>query len=188
MSSRDRDKAAANYGAWRSVRRKQLDLQLGGLDERLGPDPELGWIRIIREALGMSGSELGVRLGVSRQRVDQLEQAELARTMPISTLDRVAAALGCRVRFAFVPDEPLERMVRRQALRRAAAAMTASGDRDLASGTEPLDLARNAVMGEGESLQSKMLTVTIEAIANDLVDRRGLWAAGPRGCPPSEPV
>lgn len=160
MSSRGRGKAAPNFGAWRAARRRQLDLHLGGLDERLGPHPGLGWIRMIREALGMSGRELGVRLGVSRQRVDQLEQAEVARTMPISTLDRVAAALGCRVRYVLVPLEPLEQMVRRQALRRAAAAITGPSDGD-------------------DRRQVELLSAKIEVLADALVDQRGLWGAAP---------
>jgi predicted DNA-binding mobile mystery protein A len=172
MSSRDRIKAA-NVGVWRAARRQHLDQLLGDLGDRLGPDPELGWIRVIREALGMSGSELGGQLGVSRQRVDQLEEAEVARTMPMSTLDRVAAALGCRVRYFFAPDEPFEQMVRRQALFRAAAEINASGRRD------PADV-------EDEAMVTGMLSMRIAALADDLVDRRGLWTAQPRR-PPSEP-
>jgi predicted DNA-binding mobile mystery protein A len=172
MSSRDRTKAA-NRGVWRAARRRQLDQQLGDLSDRLGRDPQLGWIRVIREALGMSGSELGVRLGVSRQRVDQLEEAEVGRTIPMSTLDRVAAALGCRVRYFFVPDEPFERMVHRQALRRATAAISVASRRDPAG-------------EEGETMFAEMLSVRIAALADDLVDRRGLWRGGPPR-PPTEP-
>ena len=175
MSSRDRA-VAANMGVWRAARRMHLDRQLGDLGDRLGPDPELGWIRVIREALGMSGSELGVRLGVSRQRVDQLEGAEVARTMPMSTLDRVAAALGCRVRYVFVPDEPFEQMVRRQAFRRAAAEIDVSSRRDPAS----------PAGGEGKAMAAEVLSRQISLLANDLVDRRGLWTDKPRH-PPSEP-
>jgi predicted DNA-binding mobile mystery protein A len=165
MSMASRAKAA-NMGVWRAARRRELDLLFRGLGDRLGPPPELGWIRMIREAIGMSGAELGVRLGVSRQRVAQLEGAEVARTMPMATLDRVAAALGCRVLYALVPDEPLELMVRRQAQRRAVAAIP-RGESDEWTGTE-------------------MVAVRIGALAHDLVDRRGLWGAEtPR--PPTEP-
>jgi predicted DNA-binding mobile mystery protein A len=169
MSSRHRTEAA-NLGVWRAARRKKLDQQLPDLSDRLGRDPELGWIRVIREALGMSGSELGVRLGVSRQRVDQLEEAEVGRTMPMSTLDRVAAALGCRVRYFFVPDEPFDRMVRRQALRRATAEIGVAR-------------RRNLVPNGGETMFAEMRSEWIAALADDLVDRRGLWRAGPPRLP-----
>jgi hypothetical protein len=102
--------------------------------------------------------------------VDQLEEAEVGRTIPMSTLDRVAAALGCRVRYFFVPDEPFDRMVRQQALRRATAVIGAAR-------------RRNPVAHAGETMFAEMLSVRIAALADDLVDRRGLWRVEPPRLP-----
>lgn len=112
----------------------------------------------------MSTMELGVRLHVSSDRVSQFERAEVRRSIPLSTLDRVAAAMRCRVVYVIVPDEPLEQLVRRQALERAAGELGA-----------PLPL-------EGEDHEQFLaalddeVAVRITARAHDLVDRRGLWA------------
>jgi predicted DNA-binding mobile mystery protein A len=130
----------------------------------LGPVPPGGWIRAVRDALGMSTMELGVRLNVTRERVSQLERAEERRSIPLSTLDRVAAAMRCRVLYVLVPDDPLEQLVRRQALEQAArelgAPPAAQGDYD------------EHYLG---SLDDEA-AARIEARAHDLVDRRGLWA------------
>ncbi|MGB5730812.1 MAG: helix-turn-helix domain-containing protein, partial [Acidimicrobiia bacterium] len=57
------------------------------------PRPHKGWIRAIRDALGMSSTELAARIGVSQQRVPQMERSELQDTITLGTLRRVAEAL-----------------------------------------------------------------------------------------------
>ena len=100
----------------RSSRRRALDVRLGRHEERVGRVPPIGWIRPIREALGMSQYELGQRMGVSQPRVAQLERAEASGSIQLSTMRNAAAALGCSLWYVLVPDEPLELMVQRQAL------------------------------------------------------------------------
>ena len=39
--------------------------------------PPEGWLRTVRNALGMSGAELAKKIGVTRARVTQAEHAEL---------------------------------------------------------------------------------------------------------------
>ena len=75
---------------------------------RLGPlsemgRPHRGWIRAVRDALGMSTTELARRLGVSQQRVTALEQGELRLSIQLNTLKRVANALDCELVYAQVP-------------------------------------------------------------------------------------
>jgi len=65
--------------------------------------PYHGWIRAVRDALGVSLGTLGVRLGLTAQGVANLERSEAKRSVRLSDLDRVAEALGCRVVYAFVP-------------------------------------------------------------------------------------
>jgi predicted DNA-binding mobile mystery protein A len=65
-------------------------------------------VRTIREGLGLSGAELGIRLGVSQPRISQIERAELDGTLQLGTLERVADALHCQLRYAFIPREPLQ--------------------------------------------------------------------------------
>ncbi|HWD56186.1 MAG TPA: helix-turn-helix domain-containing protein [Acidimicrobiales bacterium] len=85
-----------------------LDWSLAKLGHSFPAPPLRGWVRTIREGLGLSGAELGVRLGVSQPRISQIERAELDGTLQLGTLERVAAALHCQLRYAFIPNEPLE--------------------------------------------------------------------------------
>src|SRR6266849_4014799 len=93
------------------------------LDERfkeLGPvkryaSPVRGWIKAIREGLGMSTEQLAKRLGIRQPSVVAMEQSEAKGTIELATLRRVAAALDCTLVYALVPNKPLETMVRDRA-------------------------------------------------------------------------
>jgi predicted DNA-binding mobile mystery protein A len=84
--------------------------------------PRVGWVREIRTALGLSQSQLAARAGVSRATVQQMERAEAERRVTLGSLDKLAAAMGCRVALAIVPREGnLEDVRRRQATAKAEA-------------------------------------------------------------------
>ena len=95
------------------------------LDSRLAPlqpsqkytPPRAGWVRAIRNALGMTASDLGQRLGVSHAAVFELERTERAGTARLDTLRRAAEALDCSLVYAFLPRHGLEATVRSQAER-----------------------------------------------------------------------
>lgn len=99
---------------------EMLDLQRRQLDGRLAqlalPEtPRGGWIRTIRQALGMTMEQLGRRLGISPQSVDGLEGREKSETLSIAKLREAAEALNCDLKIVFVPRTSLESTVRRQA-------------------------------------------------------------------------
>lgn len=77
--------------------------------------PRGGWVRAIREALGMSGAQLAARLNVTRQTIKDLEHSEANGTITLESLNKLAAALGCRVGYVLVPEKPLEEMQRDRA-------------------------------------------------------------------------
>lgn len=154
--------------ASRAASRRRLDRRLAGVDVGIGSVPPGGWIRAVRDALGMSTMELGARLNVTRDRVSQFERAEVRRSIPLSTLDRVAAAMRCRVHYVLVPDAPLEQLVQQQALERAA----------WEAGV-PLPLERGNDEQFVEALDDEVAVRILER-AHDLVDRRGLWARARR--------
>ena len=77
--------------------------------------PVRGWIKAIREALGMSTSQLAKRLGIKQPSVVELEQSEAKGTIELATLRRVATALDCTLVYALVPNKPLETTVRDRA-------------------------------------------------------------------------
>ena len=77
--------------------------------------PVRGWIKAIREALGMSAAQLAQRLGVKQPTVTAFEQSELRETIELATLRRVATAMECTLVYAFLPNKPLESIVRERA-------------------------------------------------------------------------
>jgi predicted DNA-binding mobile mystery protein A len=96
--------------------RKRLDERLEAAKpaSRFAP-PLKGWIRAIRDAIGMSGPQLARRLGVTPQNVEQVEKSEVTGTIQLSTLRRFAEALDATVVYALVPNTSLEDIVRTRA-------------------------------------------------------------------------
>jgi predicted DNA-binding mobile mystery protein A len=94
--------------------------KLAGRFRMLGPArryaaPVRGWIRAIRQALGMTTSQLAGRLKIKQPSLVELEQSEARGTIELQTLRRVAEALDCTLVYALVPNKPLESMVRDRA-------------------------------------------------------------------------
>jgi predicted DNA-binding mobile mystery protein A len=77
--------------------------------------PPKGWLRAIRDALGMTTKQFGQRLGVSQPRIVELEQSEVSGTLTLNTLQRAAEALGCQLVYVLVPEKPLAETVRERA-------------------------------------------------------------------------
>jgi len=77
--------------------------------------PRGGWIRAIREGLGMSAAQLATRLGVIRQSVEAYERSEAAGKITLESLNKVAEAMNCRLVYALVPVKPLGEMQRDRA-------------------------------------------------------------------------
>jgi predicted DNA-binding mobile mystery protein A len=69
--------------------------------------PSRGWIRAIREALGMTTGQFAKRLGVQQPRIIVLERGEVDGNITVKSLERAAEALGCRLVYALVPEKPL---------------------------------------------------------------------------------
>ena len=83
--------------------------------------PKEGWIRTLRKALGMSGLQLGRRMGISTSQVSQMERMEVEDRITIKQLRRVAEVMGCDLVYALVPREPVEGMVKKRASLKARA-------------------------------------------------------------------
>jgi predicted DNA-binding mobile mystery protein A len=90
-----------------------------------------GWVRAIRDALGISQAQLAARAGISRATVQKLERAESQRRITLASLDRLAQAMGCQVAVALVPKGgSLDDLRRRQALAKAEALLGPIADDD----------------------------------------------------------
>jgi predicted DNA-binding mobile mystery protein A len=77
--------------------------------------PPKGWLRAIRDALGMTTAQYGKRLSVSQPRIVELEKSEENGSVTLNTLRRAAEALGCRLVYVLVPERPLAEVVRERA-------------------------------------------------------------------------
>jgi predicted DNA-binding mobile mystery protein A len=138
------------------------------LDERLVPlrnnggfmRPPKGWIKAIRESLGMSGKQLGQRLNIASQNVDLLEKSEAADTIKLGSLKRAAAALDCTLVYALVPNTSLESMV---ATRARAIAL------------HDLGRAAHTMTLEAQATGIREMEARIESYIRDNVKERDLW-------------
>jgi predicted DNA-binding mobile mystery protein A len=88
----------------RRRQRRRLDEELqpfrrAGRDKR----PTNGLLRAVRRALGVPVAEVGAKLGVVESVVFAFETGELRGTIQMSSLSRVADALGCKVVYGLVP-------------------------------------------------------------------------------------
>src|SRR5580658_2164863 len=106
---------------FKNLRLKQLDRALEPYRAaREVPRPSKGWIRTIRQALGVSSGELARRLGTSRQLPLQLEKGEAEDRITLKSLRAAANALDCDLVYALVPradsmQELIETRARSQA-------------------------------------------------------------------------
>ena len=111
------------------VIRRHLNSRLQPTGEAGLSRPARGWIRAIRDGLGMTASQLGKRMGVSQPTITQMEHNEVSGSITLATLERAAHALGCRLTYSFVPEEPLETRVTEQAKKSPGGGSNASGTR-----------------------------------------------------------
>src|ERR1035441_2509893 len=89
---------------FRNLRLKQLDRRLEPYQaaQKISRPPK-GWIRAIRQALGVSSGEVARRLKTSRQLPLQLEKRETDDRITLKSLRAVANALDCDLVYALVP-------------------------------------------------------------------------------------
>ncbi len=145
----------------KAVPRQRLDRRLSSMkpESHYHPPPK-GWIRALRDALGMSGTQLGRRVGVKAQSIADIEKSEASGTIQLNTLRRVAEALDCVVVYALLPKSSLEDMVQRKAREIAR--------KELARIAHTVDL-------EAQGLSPKEREEQIDAYVQDHLRERDLW-------------
>lgn len=130
-----------------ALARKHLERRLSPLREMSLAAPARGWLRAIREALGMTTRQMAKRLRVVPSRIVALEKAEAQGAVTLKTLREAAAAMECTLVYAIVPTRALDEVVRARAMRRAEVELArlhhtmhlenqALGERDLAAERE----------------------------------------------------
>jgi predicted DNA-binding mobile mystery protein A len=138
------------------------------LDERLAPlkpvdrfhAPPKGWIRAIRDALGMSGVQLAKRLRVQPPSVVALEASEESGAVQLKTLRRAAEAMDCTLVYALVPNGTLEGTVHARARKLAL--------REIGRVAHTMKL-------EAQETSDSNADQRIEAYIRDHVKNRDIW-------------
>ncbi|CAN5179324.1 mobile mystery protein A [soil metagenome] len=95
--------------------RYALEHQLAQLRKLDVIRPGRGWIKAIRESLGMTTGQLARRLGVTQPRIAVLEKAEENEVVTLKSLRQAAEALNCTLVYALVPNQPLETLIKERA-------------------------------------------------------------------------
>jgi predicted DNA-binding mobile mystery protein A len=88
------------------IRLKYLD----NLNKKIEPlrseqVPPQGWLRIVREGLGLSLRAVAEKLDATPQTVHAFERREAAGTLTLANLRKTAAAMNCEVVYFLVPEE-----------------------------------------------------------------------------------
>ena len=104
----------------RNLRLRHLESQLHGLQSlRSLPQPRRGWVRTIREALGMEGKQLARRVGLSPSAITMIEKREATGLVTLARLKEVADALDADLVYALIPRTSLASQRTQQAHHRA---------------------------------------------------------------------
>ena len=99
----------------RSLPLQQLDRALAPWRALSPSRPSGGWLRAVRQALGMTTRQLAKTVGVTQGAVVDAERTEAKGDITLATLRRYAAALGCELTYALVPKRPLQEIVEERA-------------------------------------------------------------------------
>lgn len=93
-------------------------LQLAGMQQVI--IPPIGWIKAIRNSIGMSMEQLGKKLSITKQGVMDIEKREKEGAITIKSMQEVAKALDMQFVYGFVPNTgSLEQMIELRALEMA---------------------------------------------------------------------
>ena len=146
----------------RKMARRRLDERLALARQADLTPPPVGWLRAIRDALGMPARHMASELGVNTSAVFAMERSEQAGTIQLGTLRRAADALGCDVVYALVPRSSL------------AGTVEAAAARGLRRSTEAV---RRTMILEDQGLDDNELAAIERVLRDELIDSRDLWRA-----------
>ena len=121
-----------------------------------------GWLKTVRKALGMSGSQLAIRLGVTKGRVSQAESAELTGSATLKSMQNMAQAMDCRFVYAVIPEKEIECVIK---------------DRAVLKAKEQIKAASTQMALEAQSLNDEQLTFAVDQLASEIIEKMpsDLW-------------
>lgn len=118
-----------------------------------------GWIRFMRESLGMTFKNLGARARLGIPTVQQAERNEVAGKITLNSLRQLAEAMECELVYAFVPKLPLEKTIE--------AAARAKAERLLQVADTHMTLENQKV--------DRALEERVKQLASALLDKGDIW-------------
>jgi predicted DNA-binding mobile mystery protein A len=99
-----------------AVSRKHLERRLAPLRDIDFSRPRRGWLRAMRDALGMTTRQLAERMGKSQSAVVDMEKSEAREAISLASLRQVADAMDCVLVYAIVPRQPIDEILRARAV------------------------------------------------------------------------
>ncbi len=141
--------------------RRALDKRFDGMRPlEVFLTPPKGWIRAIRDALGMTAEQLGHRMDMRQQSLTEIERSEARGTIQLRTLRRAAEALDCQLVYALVPRDSLRRRVERRAIEIAKRHLT---------------FVEHTMKLEDQEIRAEDREEQIEDYIREAVSERDLW-------------
>ncbi len=127
--------------------------------------PSKGWIRAIRNSLGMSRRQLANRLDLSVSRIQRLEQDEVSGAVTLKTMRRTAQAMDCVFVYGVIPATSLDEILQKQALKKA---------------KQYLQGVSHTMALEAQSLDDQANQEMLDVLAEQLINEsiRKLWDEG----------
>ena len=124
--------------------------------------PPKGWLRTVRNALGMTGEQLAKRLGVTKARISKAEQAELTGGITLKSMQSMASAMDCRFVYAVIPIQEIEEIIK---------------DRAVFKAKEQIKAASTQMALEAQSLNDEQLAYAVDQLASEIVEKMpsDLW-------------
>ncbi len=124
--------------------------------------PPNGWLRMVRNALGMSGTQLANRLGVTKARISKAEQDEQTGSVTLKTMQNMASAMDCRFVYAVVPENEIEEIIKKRAYQKA---------------REQIKSASTQMALEAQALNDRQLAFAVDELASKIIEKMpsDLW-------------
>lgn len=126
--------------------------------------PPHGWLRAIRDALGMTTRQLARRMGKVQSAIVDMEKSEARETASLAKLREAAAAMDCTLVYALVPNRPINEILRARA-EEIAERQLARASHTMALENQGLD--QQALTAERERLIEELLRGSITRLWDD---------------------
>jgi predicted DNA-binding mobile mystery protein A len=137
--------------------RQALDVRMGSwLALREQSVPRAGWLRAVRESLGLTTRQLAKLMGTNFQNVQRMEAREETGTVTLASLEKAARAMSCQLVYAIVPEKPhssLDEIV---------------ADKARALATELVRPVKHSMLLEEQAVSDEVTEAQLRALADEL--------------------